>query len=104
LEQSLTTGAQRGRRLAQEQFERLQSTAQEFAQANPLAVAFGTLVAGMGVGLLLPSTRVEDELFETSRDWLKDTLDSARDAAQDAGRIIKETADDTLATVEGSAR
>ena len=53
---------------AREQFVQAEHTAVDFGRENPLAIGAVALAAGIGVGLLLPSTQREDELFGATRD------------------------------------
>jgi hypothetical protein len=53
---TLAEGAARGRDVVQQQLRRARTVSRDFAEQNPFALALGTLVAGIGVGLLLPST------------------------------------------------
>jgi hypothetical protein len=101
-EHSLVEGMSRSRDFVRDRLVLARDASLDFADANPLALAFGTLVAGIGIGLMLPSTKREDELLAPSRDRLKRALGTARDAAQDVGRIAKQTAGETLAGFEGN--
>jgi ElaB/YqjD/DUF883 family membrane-anchored ribosome-binding protein len=56
-EHKLAESAMRGRDVVQEKLRRARDVSRDFAEENPMALAFGTLVAGIGVGLLLPATR-----------------------------------------------
>jgi|SoiMetStandDraft_5_1073268.scaffolds.fasta_scaffold30751_2 ElaB/YqjD/DUF883 family membrane-anchored ribosome-binding protein len=61
----------RGRELghrARDGFVRAEHTAVDFGRENPLAIGAVALAAGVGVGLLLPSTQREDELLGATRD------------------------------------
>ncbi len=70
------------------------------AQQNPLGFAFAGAAVGFVVGLLVPSTRVEDERIGTVADDLKDrvretsqeALDRGKQVAQEAGESALETA------------
>jgi ElaB/YqjD/DUF883 family membrane-anchored ribosome-binding protein len=93
--------ASHGREIVEDRWRRVRDGSRDVAQQNPLALALGTLVAGVGIGLLLPGTKREDRLLEPTRDRMRRPVNRARDTAQDVGRIAKRTADDTLATVQG---
>ena len=75
------------------------------AQENPLGLALGAVALGFVGGLLIPSTRVEDEklgpmadqvkdkaretgeeLVERGKDLAQQTAESAKETAQEAGR------------------
>ncbi len=74
------------------------------ARANPLALAAGALAVGAVAGLLLPSTRVEDERLgpvaddvrERGADMAHEAIDTGRDA------IRSVTSDDATAEVGAS--
>lgn len=66
---------------------------------NPLALGVGAAAAGFLVGLLLPSTRVEDERLGETADEIKgratqtgrEALDRGRQVAEDAARTARES-------------
>jgi ElaB/YqjD/DUF883 family membrane-anchored ribosome-binding protein len=70
------------------------------AQENPLGLGVGAVAAGFLAGMLIPSSRVEDEklgpLADQVKDQVKDTgqeaLDRGKDVAQQAAASAKETA------------
>jgi hypothetical protein len=78
------------------QVKRAASTAQE----NPLGLAVGAVAGGFLLGLLVPSSRVEDEKIGPMADQVKDqiketgqeALDRGKDVAQQAAQSAKETA------------
>jgi gas vesicle protein len=73
------------------------------AQENPLGLAVGSLAAGFLIGMLVPSTRVENEKIgpmadqfkerakETGQEALEHGKQVAQDAAQSAQETIKES-------------
>ncbi len=81
-----------------QQVKRAASTAQE----NPLGLAIGGIAVGFLAGLLVPSSRVEDEKLGPIADQVKDqvketgqeALDRGKDVAQQAAASAKETAQD----------
>jgi ElaB/YqjD/DUF883 family membrane-anchored ribosome-binding protein len=93
--------AAHGRDVMQHKYQRVQQASRDFAHDNPLAFALGTLVTGLGVGLLLPPTSREDKLLGPSRERFRQNLREVRNAAQDVSRVAKQTATDTMASVEG---
>jgi ElaB/YqjD/DUF883 family membrane-anchored ribosome-binding protein len=93
--------AMHGRDVVQHRVERMQQASRDLAHDNPLAFALGTLVTGLGLGLLLPPTSREDKLLGPSRERFRQNLREVRDAAQDVRRVAKQTATDTMASVEG---
>jgi ElaB/YqjD/DUF883 family membrane-anchored ribosome-binding protein len=68
------------------------------AQENPLGLALGGVAVGFVAGLLVPSTRVEDEKLGPIADQVKDqvketgqeALDRGKDVAQQAAETAKE--------------
>jgi len=70
------------------------------AQSNPLGLAVGALAAGFLVGMLLPSTRVENEHMGELADDVKERV---KDTGQEALEHGKEVAQDTAqAAMEGA--
>jgi hypothetical protein len=59
------------------------------AQENPLGLAIGSVAVGFLAGLLVPSTRVEDEKLGEVSDQVKDKV---RETAQEAGERGKQVA------------
>lgn len=90
-EQRFWSGKQRARDFGHKAGERIRqggTRGREFALDNPLAVGAAALAAGVGVGLLLPSTRKEDQLLGRQRDRL---IGEAREGMEELGRGLKET-------------
>jgi gas vesicle protein len=83
--QGVKQGARRGVRIAQE---------------NPLGLAIGGVAVGFLAGLLVPSTRVEDERLgevadhvkQTAKDTGQEALERGKRVAQEAGQAAMETA------------
>jgi gas vesicle protein len=69
------------------------------AQENPIGLAIGSLAAGFVAGMLVPSTRVEDEKLGPMADQVKETaketgqeaLEHGKEVAQEAAQSAKET-------------
>src|SRR3954447_10551611 len=69
------------------------------AQENPIGLAIGSLAAGFVAGMLVPSTRVEDEKIGPTADQVKETaketgqeaLERGKEVAQEAAESAKET-------------
>jgi gas vesicle protein len=69
------------------------------AQENPLGLAIGSLAVGFLAGMLVPSTRVEDEkigpladdLKEHARETGQEALERGKQVAQEATESAKET-------------
>ena len=76
--------------------QRLRSM-QDTAERNPLGLAVGGAAVGFLAGLLLPSTRLEDEHMGEMADQIKDT---AREAGHDALDRGKEVAHSAIETVK----
>jgi gas vesicle protein len=72
------------------------------AQENPLGLAIGAAAVGFVGGLLIPSTRVEDEKIGPMADQVKDkarqtgqeAVERGKEVAQQAAESAKETAQD----------
>jgi gas vesicle protein len=70
------------------------------AQENPLGLAIGAVAVGFVGGLLIPSTRVEDEKLGPMADQVKDkaretgqeAVERGKEVAQQAAQSAKETA------------
>lgn len=58
------------------------------AQENPLGLAIGGLAAGFLVGMLLPSSRLEDERVGPMADQVKETAAETAEEAVDRGREV----------------
>jgi hypothetical protein len=74
--------------------------AKSVAQENPLGLAVGAVAVGFLAGMLIPSTRVEDEKLGPIADDVKDraketgqeALERGKQVAQDAAQSAQETA------------
>jgi hypothetical protein len=62
------------------------------AQENPLGVAIGGAALGFLVGLVAPSSRVEDEKMGSLADDVKDRAAEARTEAIERGKLVGEEA------------
>ena len=73
--------------------------ARSVAQENPLGLAIGAVAVGFVAGLLIPSTRVEDEKFGSVADDVKEkvketgqeAVEHGKQVAQDAAQSVQET-------------
>lgn len=94
-EDKLRASALRGKDMLQDRARRVAQSSRSFAQANPLALALGTLIAGVGVGLLLPTTAAEDRLLEPGRRRVRNLISEARDTTREVSGIVRDTAQET---------
>jgi hypothetical protein len=70
------------------------------AQENPIGLALGSVAVGFVAGMLVPSTRVEDEKIGPMADEVKEraketgqeALERGKEVAQEAAQSAKETA------------
>jgi ElaB/YqjD/DUF883 family membrane-anchored ribosome-binding protein len=86
------------------------------AEENPLGLAIGGVAAGFLIGMLIPSTRIEDEKVgpmaddvkhraaETGQEALERGKQVAQDAAQAATESAQEAAENVKETVQESGR
>src|SRR6185436_16673518 len=70
------------------------------AKQSPLGLAIGGAAAGFLAGILLPSTRVEDENLGEVSDQV---VDRVKETGQDALERGKQVAQDTLASAKDTA-
>jgi hypothetical protein len=81
------------------------------AQQNPLGLALGSIAAGFLLGMMLPSTRLEDERMGAAADHVKDlaaevghdAMEHGKDLAQEAIDRGTEVAKEAAGTVQASA-
>jgi gas vesicle protein len=90
--------------------------AKSVAQQNPIGLAIGSVAIGFLAGMLLPSTRVEDEKLgeasdnviekvkETGQEALEHGKQVAQDAAQSAQQTVKESGQEHAQQVKESAQ
>lgn len=71
------------------------------AQENPLGLALGAVAVGFVGGLLIPSTRVEDEKLGPMADQVKD---KAKETGQEAVERGKEVAQQAAQTAQQAGR
>jgi gas vesicle protein len=71
------------------------------AQENPLGLAIGSIAVGFLAGMLIPSTRVENEKLGPMADQVKDQVQSTASEALDHG---KQVAQDVASTAQESAQ
>lgn len=71
------------------------------AQENPLGLAIGAAAVGFVAGMLIPSSRVEDERIGPMADQLKER---ARETGQEALERGKQVAEQTAETAQQAGR
>jgi gas vesicle protein len=63
------------------------------AQENPLGLAIGSVAVGFLAGMLIPSTRVEDEKIGPMADQVKDQIkETGQEALEHGKAVVSETA------------
>jgi ElaB/YqjD/DUF883 family membrane-anchored ribosome-binding protein len=78
--------------------------AKGLAQENPIGLAIGSIAVGFLAGLLLPSTRVEDEkLGEASDQVLEKAKEAGQEALEHGKQVAQETAQSAQETFKDSA-
>jgi len=65
------------------------------AQENPLGLAVGGIAAGFLVGMLVPSSRVEDEKIGPMADQVKDQIKETGQEAMERGKDVAQQAAET---------
>ena len=75
--------------------------AKSVAQENPLGLAVGAVAVGFLAGMLIPSTRVEDEKLGAMSD---DVIERAKETGQEALERGKQVAQDAAETAKESGR
>jgi len=84
-----------------EQVKQQARRAKSVAQENPLGLAVGALAVGFLAGMLIPSTRVEDEKLGELSD---DVIERAKQTGQEALERGKQVAQDAAETAKDSGR
>jgi gas vesicle protein len=82
------------------------------AQENPLGLALGGVAVGVIAGLLIPTSRVEDEKIGPMADQVKDqiketgeeAMERGKDVAQQAAETAKEAGQQHAEELKGSAQ
>ena len=75
--------------------------AKSVAQENPLGLAVGAIAVGFLAGMLIPSTRVEDEKLGQMSD---EVIERAKETGQEALERGKQVAQDAAQTAQESGR
>jgi len=84
-----------------EQVKQQARRATSVAQENPLGLAVGAVAVGFLAGMLIPSTRVEDEKLGAMSD---DVMERAKQTGQEALERGKQVAQDAAETAKDSGR
>ena len=84
-----------------EQVKQQARRAKSVAQENPLGLAVGAVAVGFLAGMLIPSTRVEDEKLGELSD---DVIERAKQTGQEALERGKQVAQDAAETAKDSGR
>ena len=84
-----------------EQVKQQARRATSVAQENPLGLAVGAVAVGFLAGMLIPSTRVEDEKLGEMSD---DVIERAKQTGQEALERGKQVAQDAAETATDSGR
>jgi hypothetical protein len=88
-----------------EQVKRQARQAKGLAQENPLGLAIGSVAVGFIAGLLVPSTRVEDEkLGEVSDQVVAKAKQTGEEALEHGKQVAQETAQSAQETLKESAQ
>jgi gas vesicle protein len=75
------------------------------AQENPLGLAVGAIAVGFLAGMLIPSTRVEDEKIGPMADQVKDQIAStAQEAVEHGKAVVSETASSAAQAAKETAQ
>ena len=86
--------------------------AKSIAEENPLGLAIGAVAVGFVAGMLIPSTRVEDEklgeasdtVIEKAKETGQEALEHGKQVAQDAAQTAKESGQQHAEQVKDSAQ
>lgn len=84
------------RDFAGREYNHVRTVSRDLLDRDPLAVGAVALVAGVGVGLLLPATERENQVLGEARDRL---IDEARHAASEVAHVAKDTARDLKGSI-----
>jgi len=75
------------------------------AQENPIGLAIGSIAVGFVAGMLVPSTRIEDERIGEVSDQVKDQArEKGQEAVERGKQVVQETAETAKETAQEKAR
>lgn len=98
-EQRLTETAHRARDFAGREIREMRDYSRQMTDTHPLALGLAAIAAGIGVGLLLPSTAPEQRLLGETKERL---VDDAKQAAQQLGSTAKQAAREVKDSLTGA--
>src|SRR4051795_3533238 len=86
--------------------------AKSVAQENPLGLAVGAVAVGFLAGMLIPSTRIEDEkmgqlsdeVIDRAKETGQEALERGKQVAQDAAETAKESGQEHAQGLKSSAQ
>ncbi len=75
------------------------------AQENPLGLAIGSVAIGFVAGMLVPSTRMEDERIGPMADQLKEkAMETGQEAVERGKEVAQQAADSARETAQQAGR
>jgi hypothetical protein len=75
------------------------------AQENPIGLALASVAVGFVAGMLVPSTRVEDEKLGAVSDQVKEKIgETAQEAGERGKQVAQDAAESAKATAQQSGR
>jgi len=95
----LRKGWDRARETTSKGWDRARETTTSLATEKPLVATLGVLAAGIGIGLLLPTSDRETKLLQPVRSRIDRVLGDARQAASDVAQVAKNTANDSMRAI-----
>jgi ElaB/YqjD/DUF883 family membrane-anchored ribosome-binding protein len=105
-QERLGHAASRAREVAERELRHARELSRRTTESHPLAVAAAAAAAGVCVGLLIPETQREDELFGPRRERLigdaKGAMREAKGAARDLTHAAKDAARDLKNNLSGA--